>query len=291
MYALLANADNSKVIRSINSVRKHKVLSDKGDVQAARAQHDICGGPKIARLEFTLDINFTFFPETYSGEFELDSPAGMRLYKVSRLARPTTAPYVRPARRPGRSGLQQRHPVHAHLHWASHCETPGSASAPPLRGPTHKQIHASGVPCHTSDAARAARMPTGELMFAVCLQGKFRAADVETSGNKVLSVSKHGAGQPCASIDANELYNDDLPVADASSSSGATSGQCLLWVQQEIEPDVPQKLPPRTVRGVLRRASRKEMSQFVDVRSEPACADPWCARCIRHATWLIVQQI
>lgn len=82
VYAILTNADNSKVIRSINNVRKHRMVSDTGSVQAATAQHDICGGPKIARLEFTLDINFTFFPQTYSGKFELDTPAGMRLYKV-----------------------------------------------------------------------------------------------------------------------------------------------------------------------------------------------------------------
>ena len=101
-------------------------------------------------------------------------------------------------------------------------------------------------------------------------QGQFKACDVTTSGNKILSISKHGAGQPGVEIESDETSSmQTLPAIDDADPSTAAK-QCLLWVQQEIEPDVPQKLPPRTVRGVLRRASRKEMGQFIDVRSSTA---------------------
>jgi hypothetical protein len=69
------------------------------------------------------------------------------------------------------------------------------------------------------------------------------------------------------------------PRGQGPKQQAAPWPRCLLWVEQDIEPTLPHVVKhkaPQLIRRVLRRVSRRGVTDFLEVRSPHGLMTDWC---------------
>ena len=62
--------------------------------------------------------------------------------------------------------------------------------------------------------------------------------------------------------------SDNAAIASVDAHQASQQNmRSLLWVEQDVEPKVPERAPRNVIKGVLRRIQHKEMVDFYQVRT------------------------
>lgn len=82
VLAMMRNPDNSGIMRTLQAVKHHTVLSDTPDETCVYAEHVARSGPRFMRRTIQLNVAMGVRPRELCGEFFLAKPGGLRTYEA-----------------------------------------------------------------------------------------------------------------------------------------------------------------------------------------------------------------